>query len=158
MNPLSKTRRRVSDISENNFTGMVSDRADQFMKFLTSNSEDAFTRPWHRLERGMRINRLRKFTEEEALRFNLNDEERENMLQTLIKAHDKKLLNSKSVVTYDQAQQKILEVKGFVFHRQADGKVVFQFTERKSVTLKKRPSSASSQAASESKQSCGIIE
>jgi hypothetical protein len=152
MNSLSKTRRRVSDISGNNFTGMVSDRADQFMKFLTSNSEDAFTRPWHRLERGMRINRLRKYTEEEALRFNLSDEEREDMLQTLIKVHDKKQLNSKSIVTYDQAQQKILEVKGFVFHRQADGKVVFQFTERKSITLKKRPSSATSQAALESKQ------
>ncbi len=139
MSNLSKTRKRVVDIS-GGFPGMVSDRSDQFMKFLATNSEDAFTRPWHRLERGMRMNRLRRFVEEEAVRFQFSDEEQMSMMATLTKALDKKLLNSKSVVNYDTDQQKILEIKGFVFHRQADGTILFQFVERKTGTMRRKAS------------------
>jgi hypothetical protein len=135
---LGKTRRRVLDIS-GGFPGMISDRNDQFMKFLVTNSEDAFTRPWHRLERGMRLNRLRKFVDEEAERFTLSEDEKTELFNMLTKAVDKKQLNSKSVVTYDTDQQKILEIKGLVFHRTAEGHVVFQITERKAITQKKRP-------------------
>jgi hypothetical protein len=135
---LGKTRRRVLDIS-GGFPGMISDRTDQFMKFLVTNSEDAYTRPWHRLERGMRLNRLRKFADEEAERFSFTDDEKAELLAMLTKAVDKKQLNSKSVVTYDTEQQKILEIKGLVFHRTAEGRIVFQITERKATTQKKRP-------------------
>jgi hypothetical protein len=130
MSGLAKTRRRLPDIS-GGFPGMMSDRNDQLMKFLTSNSEDAFTRPWHRLERGLRTNRIMKFVEEESLRFNFSDDDKAAMLSMLSKALDKKQLNSKSIVNYDQIQQKILEIKGLTFHRQADGRIVFQFSERK---------------------------
>ena len=103
MSMLSKTRRRPVDIS-GGYPGMMSDRSDQFMKFLVSNSEDTFTRPWHRLERGIRLNRLRRFVEDEAVRFQFSDEDQMTMLTTLTKALDKKLLNSKSVVVYDTDQ------------------------------------------------------
>ena len=117
--------------------GLVSDRSDQFMKFLETNAEDAFTRPWHRLERGRRLNRLRKFVEEEVARFHFSEQEQTAMFQMLEKSLDKKQLNSKSIVTYDTEQQKILEIKGFVFHKQADGSIVFQINERKSNTVRK---------------------
>ena len=74
MSNLGKTRRRIVDIS-GGFPGMISDRSDQFLKFLETNSEDTYTRPWHRLERGMRLNRLRRFVDDEALRFQLGEEE-----------------------------------------------------------------------------------
>jgi hypothetical protein len=148
MSNLGKTRRRVMDIS-GGFPGMISDRTDQFMKFLVSNSEDAYTRPWHRLERGMRLNRLRKFADEEAERFNFNDDEKAELFTMLTKAVDKKQLNSKSVVTYDTEQQKILEIKGLVFHRTAEGRIVFQITERKATTQKKRPTEKSQQPVAE---------
>lgn len=140
MNTLAKTRRRVVDIS-GGFPGMISDRSDNFLKFLVSNAEDAFTRPWHRLERGMRMNRLRKFVDDEAERFNFTEDDKTQMFMTLTKALDKKQLNSKSIVNYDQEQQKILEIKGFVFHKQADGSMKFQFTERKTGTVRRRTSS-----------------
>ena len=136
MNTLGKTRRRPVDIS-GGFPGLISDRSDQFMKFLVTNAEDAFTRPWHRLERGRRLNRLRKFVEEEAERFHFSEEDQTSMFQMLERALDKKQLNSKSIVTYDIEQQKILEIKGLVFHKQADGKIVFQITERKANTVRR---------------------
>jgi hypothetical protein len=140
MNSLAKTRRRIPDIS-GGFPGLLSDRADQFVKFLQTNAEDAFTRPWHRLEVGMRRNRLRKFVEDEAQRFQFSEDEQEAMFQTLSKALDKKQLNSKSIVNYDPEQQKVLEIKGLTFHKQADGRCVFQFSERKTGTVRKRSGS-----------------
>ena len=133
----AKTRRRVPDIS-GGFPGLLSDRSEQFMKFLAVNSEDAFTRPWHRLERGMRLNRLRKFVDEEAERFQFSENDKIIMFNMLTKALDKKQLNSKSIVTYDPETQKILEIKGLVFHKTADGSIVFQIVERKSSTQRKR--------------------
>jgi hypothetical protein len=137
MSGLGKTRRRVVDIS-GGFPAMVTDRADQFMKFLTTNSEDAFSRPWHRLERGMRLNRLRKFADDEAERFQFSESEKTELFTMLSKTLDKKQLNSKSIVNYDMEQQKILEIKGLVFHRTAEGRIVFQISERKAVTLKRK--------------------
>ena len=137
---LAKTRRRVLDVS-GGFPGLISDRSDQFMKFLVTNAEDAFTRPWHRLERGRRLNRLRKFVEEESLRFNFSDQDQTAMFQMLEKALDKKQLNSKSIVVYDVEQQKIMEIKGLVFHKQADGTIAFQITERKTNTVRRNKNS-----------------
>jgi hypothetical protein len=137
MSGLGKTRRRIVDIS-GGYPGMISDRSDQFLKFLESNSEDAFTRPWHRLEKGMRLNRIRRFVDEEALRFQLNEEEKMDLFNMLIKALDKKQLNSKSIVNYDCEQQKILEIKGLHFHKTAEGRVVFQIVEKRAGTMRKK--------------------
>jgi hypothetical protein len=128
---------------------MMSDRNDQLMKFLTLNSEDTFTRPWHRLERGLRLNRIRKFVDDESERFHFSDDDKAAMLLMLAKALDKKQLNSKSIVNYDQEQQKILEIKGLVFHRQADGRIVFQFSERKVAATRRRTTSPSAAAATQ---------
>lgn len=140
----NKTRKRLIDLS-GGLPGMISDRSDQFLKFLTTNSEDAYKRPWHRLERGMRLNRIRKFVDEEAVRFQLSDSEKTELFNMLTKALDKKQLNSKSIVSYDMDQEKILEIKGLVFHRNADGKVSFQIIERKGGTQRKRPQEPSKQ-------------
>jgi hypothetical protein len=137
MSGLSKTRKRIVDLS-GGFPSVVNDRADQFIKFLATNSEDAFTRPWHRLERGMRLNRLRKFADEESTRFNLSETDKTDLFNMLVKALDKKQLNSKSVVNYDVDQQKILEIKGLNFHRTAEGAVIYQISEKRGVTQKRR--------------------
>ena len=121
MSGIAKTRKRPTDLSG----GMIgfSDKNEQFLKFLVSNSDDTFTRPWHKLEAGVRKNRIRKFVEDEALRFNFTELDQGNMFQVLLKALDKKQLNSKSIVTYDT---------------QADGKMAFQFAERKVGTMRKK--------------------
>lgn len=141
MSGIAKTRRRVPDLSG----GMIgfSERNDQFLKFLASNSDDTFTRPWHKLEAGVRKNRLRKFVDDEAARFQFTEEDKALMFLTLVKALDKKQLNSKSVVNYDQETQNILEIKGFVYHKLADGKMTFQFVERKVGTMRKKAVSGS---------------
>lgn len=138
MSGISKTRRRVVDVSGAGISGF-SDKNDQFLKFLASNADDTYTRPWHKLEPGVRKNRLRKFVEDEGARFQFTDLDKAAMFMVLSRALEKKQLNSKSVVTYDTEKQEILEIKGFVYHKQADGRFTFQFAERKAGTMRKKP-------------------
>ena len=46
---------------------------DGLLQFLEQEAGGAYKRPWHRLERGLRLNRLRKFSEDEAARLNLKE-------------------------------------------------------------------------------------
>ncbi len=108
-------------------------------KFLDESIKDAYKRPWHRLERGLRLNRLRAFVEEEKRKLNLTQFESATLLGILQKALDKKLLNSKTTVVYDMEKESILEIKGLVMHRGADGIMKFQLLEKKvGSTLRKK--------------------
>ena len=141
MSQRSRTTRKItaSDASGVSFEEQSQDTNNNFLKFLENKAEDAYTRPWHRLERGLRLNRLRLFAKDESERFHLTESDQTALFNLLVKALDKKLLTSKTTVIYDMAQQKILEIKGLTFHTGADGKIHFQMVERKSgVTLKKK--------------------
>ena len=105
--------------------------SESFSKLLDDKANDAYKRPWHRLERGLRLNRLRLFSEAEALKTQLSQIEKAALLNVLQKGLDKKQLNSKTTVVYDQEQEAILEIKGLVMHRASDGYMKFQLIEKK---------------------------
>ena len=104
---------------------------EKFIKQIDSGSGDVFKKPWHRLERGFRLNRLRAFTEKEAERMQLSSSESAALFQLLSKSLDKKLLNSKSMVIYDFENETITEIRGLVMHRGSDGVMRFQIVEKK---------------------------
>jgi hypothetical protein len=137
----SKTQKRsgATDLSGSNFAANLHASTNVFVNFLNQEAGDAYKRPWHRLERGLRLNRLRRFIDEEALRLTLTPPEKVSLESQIMKANEKKLLNSKNAVIYDQEEQKIKEIKGLVMHRGADGKVLFQVLEkRNAVTFRKK--------------------
>ena len=112
------------------------------MNFLQKETESAFRRPWHRLERGLRMNRLRLFSDEEAKRLHLSEQEKNNLFVLLNKSLEKKLLNSKTAVVYDMEEEKIKEIKGLVTHRNSAGETLFQLLDRRNaVTFRRRPNS-----------------
>jgi hypothetical protein len=88
------------------------------------------------------LNRLRKFSEDEAARLNLKEAEKVALYSLLIKSLDKKLLNSKTAVIYDQAKESIMEIKGLVMHRSSDETVLFQIIDKqKGVTFRRKKGS-----------------
>ncbi len=112
---------------------------DSLVKFLDQEAGGAYKRQWHRLERGLRLNRLRKFSDEEAQRLNLSDSEKLNLYQLLAKSLDKKLLNSKTSVIYDPEKESITEIKGLVMHRNSEGQMLFQLIDKqKAVTFRRK--------------------
>ena len=149
MNSLSgrnRTLKKTHDIS-GDIIGIVPRKtvtfeSENLLQFLDQDAGGAYKRQWHRLERGLRLNRLRKFSEEEGRRLNLSTTEQTNLYTLLSKSLDRKLLNSKTSVIYDQEKEVITEIKGLVMHRSSDGTVLFQLLDKqKAVTFrKKKPS------------------
>jgi hypothetical protein len=68
----------------------------------------------------------------------LKQAETDALFSLLMKALDKKTLNSKTAVIYDMEAEKITEIKYLVMHQTADG-VLFQIVEkRNAVTFRKK--------------------
>lgn len=109
-------------------------------KLLTAEAGLAYKKPWHRLERGLRLNRLRAFTESMATARGLKPTEQAALLALLTKALDRKVLNSKMAVVYDQETEQITEIKPLVMHQNAAGEVLFQILERRNAVTFRRKS------------------
>ena len=112
--------------------------------FLNVNASEAYKRPWHRLERGLRLNRIRNFVEAERQRLTLTVEDTEYLRSKIEKALEKKLLNSKTCVVYDQEKEEIQEIKGLIYHKTADGRILSSIVDKKLGTTFRKKSSASS--------------
>jgi hypothetical protein len=129
-------RKSAHDLSSNVIDFAVN---DSLQKLIAAEAGTAYKRPWHRLERGLRLNRLRAFTDDLGTKRGLKDSEKQALLTLLSKALDKKLLNSKTSVEYDQEEEVIKEIKPLVMHQSATGEVLFQLLEkRNAVTFRKK--------------------
>jgi hypothetical protein len=115
---------------------------NNFLSFLDKQAQDAYKRPWHRMEQGLRLNRLRLYADEDAVRNSYSEDDKARLIALLTKAHDRKLLNSKSNVTYDVETERITEVKGLVMHRNSDGTATFRILDKKpgGITVRRKAS------------------
>ena len=117
-------------------------------QFLNVNASEAYRRPWHRLERGLRLNRVRRFIDTEQARMTLAEADVLQLTTLLHKAMDKKMLNSKTAVVYDMEKEEIQEIKGLVYHKSADGRILSQIVEKKAgVTFRRKAADAAPSAA-----------
>jgi hypothetical protein len=107
---------------------------DNFKNLLEDSAREAYSRPWHRIERGLRLNRLRIFVEEIESQFQMTKEDKENFFIFLQKALDKKLLNTLKVVNYDQEKQRITTIRGLEIKRNQEGILKWSFNNKKTRT------------------------
>ena len=142
----NRTRKANSSDDEDGASGPVQtmgyEMDPSLENFLNLNASEAFRRPWHRLERGLRLNRLRRFIECEKERLNLSTQDTELLRVTLEKAFDKKLLTSKTTVVYDMEKEEITEIKGLVYHKTAEGRMMSKLLEKKAVTFRRKATPA----------------
>jgi hypothetical protein len=111
-----------------------SESDDTFKNLLEDSAREAYSRPWHRIERGLRLNRLRFFTEEIAPQYNMTAEEKAAFFLFLQKSLDKKLLNTLKVVNYDQEKQSITAIRGLEIKRNQDNVLKWEFSVKKQRT------------------------
>jgi len=125
MDPRHKTQKNASTSANANPVITYQEEKNSSLKtLLEGGAREAYARPWHRLERGLRLNRLRLFLEDIALTYGMTEEEKSMCFVTLQKALDKKLLNTLKVVLYDQETQRIVTIKGLDIHRTPEGKLI----------------------------------
>jgi hypothetical protein len=104
---------------------------ESFKNLLDESAREAYARPWHRLERGLRLNRLRLYVEEVGPQCSFTKDEKDNFFLFLQKALDKKLLNTNKVVNYEPERQKIMCIRGLEVRRVPDGTAKWGFTIKK---------------------------
>lgn len=130
-------RRSTHDLSANSFDFAVN---EPLQRMIEMEAGGAYKKPWHRLERGLRLNRIRAFVTDLSEKRGFKDSEKQTLLSLLTKSLDKKLLNSKTSVEYDPEEECIKEIKPLVMHQSANGDILFQLLEkRNAVTFRKRP-------------------
>ena len=135
-------RRGTHDLSANSIDYSTNTPLQEMIAVEAGN---AYKKPWHRLERGLRMNRIRAFVEDLSAKRGFKGSEKQSLLSLLMKSLDKKMLNSKTSVEYDPEEEMIKEIKPLVMHQAANGDVLFQLLEkRNAVTFRKRvvPSAA----------------
>jgi len=129
-------RKSTHDVSANSIDFGTN---DSLQKMIAHEAGGAFKKPWHRLERGLRMNRIRAFVQDLADKRGFKESEKQALLNLLMKSLDKKMLNSKTSVEYDPDEESIKEIKPLVMHQAANGDVLFQLLEkRNAVTFRKR--------------------
>jgi hypothetical protein len=133
MSSTAKTHKRAG--ADDELVGSGNLKLDDI---LNAGMAGAYKRPWHRLERGLRLNRLRSFVDDERTRSSLSETEVVQLLALLHKALDKKMLNSKTTVVYDHDEETIKEIKGLVSHRSSDGILRYQFVEKRATAITMR--------------------
>lgn len=105
--------------------------SDQFRNLLDESARDAFMRPWHRLERGLRLNRLRMYVEQMAPQCSFTVDEKANFFGFLQRALDRKLLNTHKIVNYIPEKQHIESIRGLEVRRAPDGTAKWGFSVKK---------------------------
>ena len=104
---------------------------DHLRNLLDESARDAFVRPWHRLERGLRLNRIRMFIEQMAPQCSFTAEEKISFFGFLQRALDRKLLNTHKIVNYIPEQQRIESIRGLEVRRAPDGTAKWGFSVKK---------------------------
>lgn len=112
--------------------------SEKTYQMLNKDAGNALKRPWHKLERGLRIGRLRDFVARETDKLKLSDEDSDALFKLLCRGLDRKMLSSKAAVTYDHDNEQILEIKGLVAHTNATGQTKYQLLEKKTGTTQKK--------------------
>lgn len=143
-------RRTAHDLSANSVDYSAN---EPLQKMIAAEADSAYKKPWHRLERGLRMNRIRAFAEDLASKRGFKESEKQSLLALLMKSLDKKMLNSKTSVEYDPDEEMIKEIKPLVMHQAANGDVLFQLLEkRNAVTFRKRAAVTAAAPVAESSE------
>ncbi len=124
-----KTYKKVT-VSDST-TNEIIEPEDAFKTLLEDSAKEAYSRPWHRLERGLRLNRLRIFIEDVSPQFLMTADDKTGLFVFLQKALDKKLLNTLKVVNYDTDTQRITAIKGLEILRTDTGSLKWTLNAKK---------------------------
>lgn len=95
--------------SGNMETALESD--EQIKELLEKEKEEIYKQSWNKLDNGLKINRLKKFIENEKLEKNLSDEKEQQLTKILISACRSNKLNKNTDVVYDKDSCQITNIR-----------------------------------------------
>ena len=104
--------RDIENRSANNRKGGVECESDEQIKeLLEKEKEEIYKQSWNKLDNGLKINRLKKFIENETIEKSLSDEKTQQLTKILIGACRSNKLNKNTDVVYDKQTCKITNIR-----------------------------------------------
>ena len=97
-------------------------------KYINQEKDQIFKQAWNRLDTGMKLNRLRLFSEEKAKEHKLSKEKQEELRKILVDTCRTNKLNKVSDINYDKEECKIISIKNLEIK---ETKIIFKINEVK---------------------------
>jgi hypothetical protein len=105
---------------------------------FATESHNTFQQPWNKLDRGARLDRLRKFVNSCGPP-DLSPAERSSLLTAVLQAFELRQLNSKTAVEYDPLTASVLSVRGLRTRIAPSGLRTFRVDSASATTTAKAP-------------------
>ena len=115
--PAAAAAAAATPLSETRAAAAVAEKQERQMTdlFAAEAAAVSLTKPWLRLERGIRMQKLRSFSDNFE---GLTSDDTDNLYKYLVRATDTKLLNTKQQIQYEQGN--IQSIKGLKIIRTGD--------------------------------------
>ena len=97
---------------------------------LNQEKTEIFKKPWNRLDTGMKLNRIRLFSESEATEKDFNEEKQEELRELLVEAIRNNKLSKNTEVDYDIEKCIIKKIKYLTYN---DDKIYLIIPDKKRV-------------------------
>ena len=88
---------------------------DDLLKKLESEKEERFKKPWAKLEKGNKLNRLNLYIEDEISEKELNEDTIKKLKKLLHTIFEKGILSKSSEIEYCIETSKIISIKNLVY-------------------------------------------
>lgn len=105
---------------------------------FATESHNTFQQPWNKLDRGARLDRLRKFVTSYGP-IDLSPAERSSLLTAVLQAFELRQLNSKAAVEYDPQTAAVISVRGLRTRITPSGLRTFRVDSVSTTTTAKAP-------------------
>jgi hypothetical protein len=124
------------DVPTGPFLGDSATKAteDSLEAFLNAD-QASFNQPWQKLDRGARMDRLRKFVQGYP---DLSPAESASLLAAILQAFETRQLNTKLAVDYDATSAQIISLRGLKERLNLNGLKTFRFDASRT-TIRKKP-------------------
>ena len=140
-------RRRVAPTPPADVTGpfqgdsVAKSTEDSLDALFAAETTSTFQQPWQKLDRGSRLDRLRKFVQSYAPADvqSLSPAERASLLTAVLQAFELRLLNTKLAVEYDPVAATVLSVRGLRERTAPSGLRTFRIETVAARTTQKQP-------------------
>ena len=101
--------------SKTNRSHLKDDNYEDIDRLLNKEKTNLFKKPWNNLDTGMKLNRIRLFSETESEEKGLPDDEKEKLRKIIADACVSNKLNKNTDVEYSIEECKIIKVKNLVY-------------------------------------------
>lgn len=110
---------------------------DEIEDIVNDDPNNRFMKPWNKLEKGMKLNRIIQFVETETDEKKLSVDQSKELKNTLFRACDSGLLNKLTEVNYNEEEALIISFKSLEFNEETNKYKI------KTVSSKHRPNTKS---------------